>query len=79
MPERLTRQAQPIGEAPAAASTFPAPGTLGKEQLFVAEAVPACFEGPHATAVERLRGFVETPTAEQALATWPARAATQAA
>jgi hypothetical protein len=44
-----------------------------------ASRVLGCFGRPRRIATERLRGFVETPTASSALATWRAPAATRAA
>jgi len=41
--------------------------------------VVGCFGRPRATAIQRLRGFVEAPTAASEPAPWPARAAWRAA
>jgi putative transposase len=44
-----------------------------------ASRILGCFARPRATAIERLRGFVEAPTASSALAAWQAPAAKRAA
>jgi REP element-mobilizing transposase RayT len=44
-----------------------------------ASRVVGCFGRPRAIAIERLRGFVEAPTAASEPAPWPARAARRAA
>lgn len=53
---------------------------LRNDYSFIAPAcILGCFGRPRNTAVQRLRGFVETPTTSSALAAWQAPAARRAA
>ena len=61
-------------------SSYATTVALRHDYSFVdASRILGCFGRPRRVAIERLRGFVETPTGSSALAAWQAPAARRAA